>query len=91
MPPIERDTDVLLRVGSVGVCGSDVHYWRTGRIGDFVVESPMILGHEVAGTVEECIEVDVIGSATDADAAVLRPFARARSRSKRARGHRRGR
>jgi len=36
----------------VGVCGSDVHYYRTGRIGHQVVEFPFILGHEAAGTVE---------------------------------------
>lgn len=45
--------DVLVKIGSVGICGSDVHYWRTGAIGDFVVKAPMILGHEVAGTVAE--------------------------------------
>ena len=38
---------------SVGICGSDVHYWKTGRIGDFVVEKPMVLGHEASGTVIE--------------------------------------
>ena len=45
--------DVLVKVKSVGICGSDVHYWRTGHIGDFVVREPMILGHEVAGVVAE--------------------------------------
>lgn len=45
--------DVLVKIKSVGICGSDVHYWRTGAIGDFVVEAPMILGHEVAGVVAE--------------------------------------
>ncbi len=45
--------DVLVKIGAVGICGSDVHYWRTGAIGDFVVTEPMILGHEVAGTVAE--------------------------------------
>lgn len=44
--------DVLVRVRSVGICGSDVHYFRTGRIGDFVVREPMILGHETSGIVE---------------------------------------
>jgi L-iditol 2-dehydrogenase len=43
--------DVLVRVGSVGVCGSDAHYYREGRIGDFVVSSPLVLGHEAAGTI----------------------------------------
>src|SRR5881398_2966770 len=43
--------DVLVRVDSVGTCGSDVHYYEHGRIGGFVVESPLILGHESMGVV----------------------------------------
>nr|WP_090344569.1 NAD(P)-dependent alcohol dehydrogenase [Mycolicibacterium malmesburyense]CRL76167.1 theronine dehydrogenase-like Zn-dependent dehydrogenase [Mycolicibacterium malmesburyense] len=43
--------DVLVRVSSVGVCGSDTHYYRHGRVGGFVVEAPLILGHEAAGTI----------------------------------------
>lgn len=43
--------EVLVQVTAVGVCGSDVHYYEHGRIGDFVVESPMILGHESAGVI----------------------------------------
>ena len=42
---------MLVRVASVGTCGSDVHYYEHGRIGDFVVESPLVLGHEPSGTV----------------------------------------
>ncbi|MEV0373704.1 NAD(P)-dependent alcohol dehydrogenase [Streptomyces sp. NPDC050636] len=42
---------VLVRIEAVGICGSDVHYYRHGRIGDFVVRAPMILGHEPGGTV----------------------------------------
>ena len=45
--------EVLVDVRSVGVCGSDVHYYEQGRIGDFVVEAPMVLGHESAGVVTE--------------------------------------
>ena len=45
--------DVLVAVRAVGVCGSDVHYWQTGRIGDFVVREPLVLGHEAAGVVVE--------------------------------------
>lgn len=45
--------EVRVRVRTVGICGSDVHYWRTGRIGEHVLRSPMILGHEAAGVVEE--------------------------------------
>ena len=43
--------DVLVRVSSVGVCGSDTHYYRHGRVGGFVVEAPLVLGHEAAGTI----------------------------------------
>jgi len=43
--------EVLLRVEVVGVCGSDMHYFRTGRIGSQVVTYPFTVGHECAGTV----------------------------------------
>ncbi|MBI2000734.1 MAG: NAD(P)-dependent alcohol dehydrogenase [candidate division NC10 bacterium] len=43
--------EVLVRVRAVGVCGSDVHYYKEGRIGRYVVEKPLILGHESAGEV----------------------------------------
>ncbi|NUW42060.1 NAD(P)-dependent alcohol dehydrogenase [Nonomuraea rhodomycinica] len=43
--------EVLVQVTSVGTCGSDVHYYEHGRIGDFVVRSPLVLGHEPAGIV----------------------------------------
>ena len=36
---------------SVGICGSDVHYWVAGRIGDFIVKEPMVMGHESSGVV----------------------------------------
>ncbi len=42
---------MLVRVSSVGVCGSDTHYYRHGRVGGFVVEAPLVLGHEAAGTI----------------------------------------
>ena len=57
-----RDIDLLLAVGpgmvkiaihTVGVCGSDVHYYTHGKIGPFVVNAPMVLGHEAAGTIVE--------------------------------------
>lgn len=53
--PIPRpgQGEVLVQVGSVGVCGSDVHYYDHGRIGPYVVDSPLILGHEAGGTVAE--------------------------------------
>jgi L-iditol 2-dehydrogenase len=43
--------EVVVRVASVGVCGSDTHYYDHGRIGQFVVEEPLVLGHEAAGEV----------------------------------------
>ncbi len=45
--------DVRIDLHTVGVCGSDVHYYQHGRIGDFVVREPMILGHEASGTIVE--------------------------------------
>lgn len=51
--PEPGDDQVLLRMDSVGICGSDVHYWTHGAIGDFVVKAPMVLGHEAAGVVHK--------------------------------------
>jgi D-xylulose reductase len=45
--------DVKVKVHTVGICGSDVHYYTHGKIGPFVVNAPMVLGHEAAGTVAE--------------------------------------
>ncbi len=45
--------DVKIKIDTVGVCGSDVHYYTHGRIGNFVVNAPMVLGHEAAGVVVE--------------------------------------
>ncbi len=56
--PIEKQEtlgprDVRIKLHTVGICGSDVHYYTHGRVGPFVVEDPMILGHEASGTVIE--------------------------------------
>jgi len=51
-PLIKNDTDVLLKIEVVGVCGSDVHYYLTGRIGSHVVTYPYLVGHECSATVE---------------------------------------
>ncbi|NDW04112.1 NAD(P)-dependent alcohol dehydrogenase [Jiella pacifica] len=57
--PIDKDEavlgprDVRIKLHTVGICGSDVHYYTHGRIGPFVVNEPMILGHEASGTVIE--------------------------------------
>lgn len=45
--------DVRIRTHTVGICGSDVHYYTHGKIGHFVVNAPMVLGHEASGTVIE--------------------------------------
>jgi len=45
--------DVRIKVHTVGICGSDVHYYQHGAIGPFVVKNPMVLGHEASGTVIE--------------------------------------
>ncbi|HEV7677020.1 MAG TPA: NAD(P)-dependent alcohol dehydrogenase [Candidatus Dormibacteraeota bacterium] len=53
--PVPRPgpAQVVVRVRSVGVCGSDAHYYEHGRIGRFVVEAPLVLGHEASGEVVE--------------------------------------
>jgi L-iditol 2-dehydrogenase len=45
--------EVLIKIKSIGVCGSDVHYFREGKIGSQVVEYPFLLGHECSGLIEE--------------------------------------
>jgi D-xylulose reductase len=52
-PTLQSEHDVLVAVNYTGICGSDVHYWVHGAIGDFVVKEPMVLGHESAGTIVE--------------------------------------
>lgn len=49
--PTPAPGEVLIEVLAVGVCGSDIHYYEHGRIGDFVVRSPLVLGHEASGRV----------------------------------------
>lgn len=58
VPTLDPD-QVLVRVAAVGVCGSDVHYYEHGRVGPYVVEHPLILGHELSGTVA------AVGTAVD--------------------------
>lgn len=52
LPAIENDTDVLIRMKTLGVCGSDIHYYVSGKIGSQVVQYPFAVGHEGAGQVE---------------------------------------
>ena len=52
-PILVNDSDVLIKILSVGVCGSDIHYYVSGKIGDQVVQYPFTVGHEGAGRVVE--------------------------------------
>ncbi|HEU4948085.1 MAG TPA: NAD(P)-dependent alcohol dehydrogenase [Kribbella sp.] len=63
--PSAGPDEVLVKVSSVGICGSDVHYFEHGRIGEFVVKSPMVPGHEAAGqivAVGDGVATDRVGS-----------------------------
>src|SRR5512145_1795791 len=52
-PRIVNPEDVLIQMASVGVCGSDIHYYTEGKIGSQVVQYPFTVGHEGAGVIEE--------------------------------------
>lgn len=51
--PKPKPDEVLVKLEYVGICGSDLHYYETGAIGDYVVKPPFVLGHEPGGTVVE--------------------------------------
>ncbi len=51
--PQPKENEVLVKLEYVGICGSDLHYYETGAIGDYVVEPPFVLGHEPGGVVVE--------------------------------------
>lgn len=57
--PTPAADEVLVRVTAVGVCGSDVHFYKDGHLGDWVVTEPLVLGHESGGTIV------AVGSAVD--------------------------
>ncbi|WP_266076947.1 NAD(P)-dependent alcohol dehydrogenase [Haladaptatus caseinilyticus] len=57
--PEPEPDELLVNIREIGICGSDVHYYEHGKIGDYVVESPLVLGHESAG------EVAAVGESTD--------------------------
>lgn len=52
IPEVKED-EVLVKLEYVGICGSDMHYYEMGRIGDYIVEPPFVLGHEPGGVVTE--------------------------------------
>ncbi|KAE8417024.1 D-xylulose reductase A [Aspergillus pseudocaelatus] len=53
IPELRYAHDVLVNVRFTGICGSDVHYWEHGSIGQFVVKDPMVLGHESSGVISK--------------------------------------
>lgn len=53
LPILKNENDVLIRIKTVGVCGSDIHYYTAGKIGSQVVKFPFAVGHECSGIVVE--------------------------------------
>ncbi|KAI0546152.1 GroES-like protein [Xylaria curta] len=53
VPQLRDEYHVRVHIEQTGICGSDVHYWQRGRIGDFILKSPIVLGHESSGTIVE--------------------------------------
>ena len=52
-PKVTNPTDVLIKMASVGVCGSDIHYFTDGKIGSQIVQYPFTVGHEASGVIEQ--------------------------------------
>lgn len=77
--PTPQAGEVLIRVRSVGVCGSDTHYFLEGRIHDYIVNSPMILGHEAAGeivAVGEGVDPARIGETVSMEPGIPAPYSK---------------
>lgn len=53
IPSLDDSRSVKVQVKKTGICGSDVHFYVHGNMGDYIVKEPMVLGHESAGTVME--------------------------------------
>ncbi|OTA59657.1 GroES-like protein [Hypoxylon sp. EC38] len=53
VPNLRDEFDVRVHIKQTGICGSDIHFWQRGRIGDFVLNSPIVLGHESSGVIVE--------------------------------------
>jgi L-iditol 2-dehydrogenase len=71
--PAPGPGEALVRIGKVGVCGSDVHLFQKGRIGDIVVEEPFVIGHECMGVIEdvgEGVDRDRIGRRVGVEPAI---------------------
>jgi L-iditol 2-dehydrogenase len=56
--PTPGDDEVLVRVTAVGLCGSDLHWFNEGAIGDVVLTQPLVLGHEFVGVIETGVRTD---------------------------------
>ena len=84
--PTPGPRDVLVKVRACGVCGSDIHFYEKGRIGDFVIRKPVVPGHECAGDVIEIgAEVRTIDVG---DRVALEPFPLCRAALRRRRARR---
>lgn len=51
-----RKGEALVHIKATGICGSDIHFWKVGRIGSLVFDGDCIIGHEAAGVVLQCGE-----------------------------------
>ena len=76
--------EVLVRLGAAGICGSDMHYYFHGRVGQFVIREPLTPGHEASGVVaalgdgvRDCPRVSRSRSTRRGPAAAAQPAARA--------------
>ncbi|MBD3421002.1 MAG: alcohol dehydrogenase catalytic domain-containing protein [Chitinivibrionales bacterium] len=72
-PELRKSTDVLIRMHTIGVCGSDVHYYETGRIGSQVVSYPYRVGHECSGYVAalgDAVDKVAVGDLVAVDPAI---------------------
>ncbi len=67
--PEPAPDETLVRIAYGGICGSDLHYWRHGAVGESILRAPMVLGHEIVGTVEAAA-TDGSGPATGTPVAV---------------------
>ena len=74
LPEDPKQGDLLLRVTAVGICGSDLHTYQDGRIGDTIMQEPLIIGHEFGGVVEavgpECTDGNFLSLAAGTRVAV---------------------
>ena len=67
--PEPAPDETVVRIAYGGICGSDLHYWRHGAVGESILRAPMVLGHEIVGTVEVAA-ADGSGPATGTPVAV---------------------